>query len=89
MKDDDAVKQRDFVTTTEAAEMLGVSYYTVYEYIREKRIVAELVGGVYLMPTAVFTKVGPCDKITSCEHILTIYDNVSCARRIRGCYAQR
>jgi excisionase family DNA binding protein len=50
MKDDDAVKQRDFVTTTEAAEMLGVSYYTVYEYIREKRIVAELVGGVYLMP---------------------------------------
>ena len=48
-KDDDAVKQRDFVTTSEAAQMLGVSYYTVYEYIREKRIVAEMVGGVYLM----------------------------------------
>jgi excisionase family DNA binding protein len=50
MKEDDTVKSRDFVTTTEAAQILGVSYYTVYEYIREKRIVAELVGGVYLMP---------------------------------------
>jgi len=50
MKDDDTGKLRDFVTTSEAAKMLGVSYYTVYEYIREKRIVAELVGGVYIMP---------------------------------------
>lgn len=41
---------RDFVTTSEAAEALGVSYYTVYEYIREKRLVAEMVGGIYMIP---------------------------------------
>lgn len=41
---------RDFVTTNEAAEMLGVSYYTVYEYVREKRLIADLVGGVYMIP---------------------------------------
>src|SRR6516225_5428905 len=43
-------KTRDFVTTSEAAEALGVSYYTVYEYIREKRLVAEMVGGIYMIP---------------------------------------
>lgn len=41
---------RDFFTTSEAAEALGVSYYTVYEYIREKRLVAEMVGGIYMIP---------------------------------------
>ncbi len=41
---------RDFVTTSEAAEALGVSYYTVYEYIREKRLVAEMIGGIYMIP---------------------------------------
>ena len=41
---------RDFVTTSEAAEVLGVSYYTVYEYIKEKRLVAEMVGGIYMIP---------------------------------------
>src|SRR6266566_3222543 len=41
---------RDFVTTSEAAEALGVSYYTVYEYIREKRLVAEMVSGIYMIP---------------------------------------
>jgi excisionase family DNA binding protein len=41
---------RDFVTTSEAAAALGVSYYTVYEYIREKRLVAEMVGGIYMIP---------------------------------------
>src|SRR5437867_8042989 len=41
---------RDFVTTSEAAEALGVSYYTVYEYIKEKRLVAEMVGGIYMIP---------------------------------------
>jgi excisionase family DNA binding protein len=41
---------RDFLSTAEAAEKLGVSYYTVYEYIREKRLVAEMVGGSYLIP---------------------------------------
>jgi excisionase family DNA binding protein len=41
---------RDFVTTSEAAEALGVSYYTVYEYIREKRLIAEMVGGIYMIP---------------------------------------
>jgi len=41
---------RDFVTTSEAAEVLGVSYYTVYEYIREKRLIAEMVGGIYMIP---------------------------------------
>src|SRR5438128_839981 len=46
----DAPGTRDFVTTSEAAEMLGVSYYTVYEYVREKRLVAELVGGIYMIP---------------------------------------
>ena len=30
--------------------MLGVSYYTVYEYIRENRLVAERVGGIYMIP---------------------------------------
>jgi excisionase family DNA binding protein len=29
---------------------ISFSYYTVYEYIREKRLVAEMVGGVYLIP---------------------------------------
>jgi len=42
--------ERDFLSTAEAADKLGVSYYTVYEYIREKRLVAEMVGGVYLIP---------------------------------------
>src|ERR1700738_2642671 len=42
--------ERDFFSTAEAADRLGVSYYTVYEYIREKRLVAEMVGGVYLIP---------------------------------------
>src|SRR5712691_10735289 len=50
MKDGDTSKTRDFVTTSEAAGMLGVSYYTVYEYIREKRLPAELVGGIYMLP---------------------------------------
>jgi excisionase family DNA binding protein len=46
----DTQNTRDFVTTSEAAEALGVSYYTVYEYIREKRLVAEMVGGIYMIP---------------------------------------
>ncbi|HJT56675.1 MAG TPA: helix-turn-helix domain-containing protein, partial [Ktedonobacteraceae bacterium] len=51
MKEDkDKVNKRDFVTTNEAAAMLGLSYYTVYEYIREKRLVAEIVGGIYMIP---------------------------------------
>jgi|GEM_PF-456102 len=41
---------RDFFSTAEAAKKLGVSYYTVYEYIREKRLVAEMIGGSYLIP---------------------------------------
>ncbi len=45
-KESDTSNTRDFVTTSEAAEALGVSYYTVYEYIREKRLVAEMVGGM-------------------------------------------
>src|SRR5438105_13886743 len=49
-KEKDTSNTRDFVTTSEAAEMLGVSYYTVYEYIREKRLVAERVGGIYMIP---------------------------------------
>ncbi len=49
-KDSDTSNTRDFVTTSEAAEALGVSYYTVYEYIREKRLVAEMVGGIYMIP---------------------------------------
>jgi excisionase family DNA binding protein len=49
-KDKDASNTRDFVTTNEAAEMLGVSYYTVYEYIREKRLIADRVGGIYMIP---------------------------------------
>lgn len=51
MKEDrDNINKRDFVTTNEAAQMLGLSYYTVYEYIREKRLVAEIVGGIYMIP---------------------------------------
>ncbi len=42
--------RRDFLTTNEAAKQLGVSYYTVYEYIREKRLVADMVSGVYIIP---------------------------------------
>lgn len=49
-KDNDTSNIRDFVTTSEAAKMLGVSYYTVYEYIKEKRLVAESVGGIYMIP---------------------------------------
>ncbi len=48
--DRDTFNERDFVTTSEAAEALGVSYYTVYEYIKEKRLVAEMVGGIYMIP---------------------------------------
>ena len=55
--DDGSVKEgsegasrRDFLTTSEAAKQLGVSYYTVYEYIREKRLVADMVSGVYIIP---------------------------------------
>src|SRR5487761_1657783 len=40
---------RDLVTTNEAAEILGLSYYTVYEYIKEGRLPAELVGGNYML----------------------------------------
>src|SRR5713226_4186327 len=49
-KDNENPNTRDFVTTNEAAEMLGLSYYTVYEYIRENRLVAERVGGIYMIP---------------------------------------
>ena len=49
-KDGETSNTRDFVTTSEAAEALGVSYYTVYEYIKEKRLVAEMVGGIYMIP---------------------------------------
>ena len=49
-KDSETSNSRDFVTTSEAAEALGVSYYTVYEYIKEKRLVAEMVGGIYMIP---------------------------------------
>ncbi len=49
-KDGNASKTRSFVTTSEAAKMLGVSYYTVYEYIKEERLPAELVGGIYMLP---------------------------------------
>ena len=48
--DESATGGRDFLSTAEAARQLGVSYYTVYEYIREKRLVAEMVGGSYLIP---------------------------------------
>ena len=48
--DQSATGGRDFLSTAEAAKQLGVSYYTVYEYIREKRLVAEMVGGSYLIP---------------------------------------
>ncbi len=50
VKESESSNTRDFVTTSEAAEVLGVSYYTVYEYIREKRLVAEMVGGIYMIP---------------------------------------
>jgi excisionase family DNA binding protein len=50
VKESETSNTRDFVTTSEAAEVLGVSYYTVYEYIREKRLVAEMVGGIYMIP---------------------------------------
>jgi excisionase family DNA binding protein len=49
-EDSNTSNTRDFVTTSEAAQVLGVSYYTVYEYIREKRLVAEMVGGIYMIP---------------------------------------
>src|SRR6266516_2165294 len=49
-EDSNTPNTRDFITTSEAAEALGVSYYTVYEYIREKRRVAEMVGGIYMIP---------------------------------------
>lgn len=49
-KDSDTSNTRDFVTTNEAAEMLGLSYYTVYEYVREKRLFAERIGGIYMIP---------------------------------------
>ena len=49
-KDKEPSNSRDFVTTSEAAEALGVSYYTVYEYIKEKRLVADMVGGIYMIP---------------------------------------
>ena len=49
-KERDTSNERDFVTTSEAAEALGVSYYTVYEYIKEKRLIAEMVGGIYMIP---------------------------------------
>ncbi|SRR6266571_2764209 len=49
-KDSDTSNTRDFVTTNEAAEMLGLSYYTVYEYVREKRLLAERIGGIYMIP---------------------------------------
>ena len=42
--------RREFLSTAEAAKQLGVSYYTVYEYIREKRLVAEMIGGSYIIP---------------------------------------
>jgi len=49
-KDSETSNTRDFVTTSEAAEALGVLYYTVYEYIKEKRLVAEMIGGIYMIP---------------------------------------
>src|SRR5690349_3475012 len=49
-EESETLNTRDFVTTSEAAEALGVSYYTVYEYIKEKRLVAEMVGGIYMIP---------------------------------------
>ena len=49
-KENETSNTRDFVTTSEAAEALGVSYYTVYEYIKEKRLVADMVGGIYMIP---------------------------------------
>ena len=48
--DESGTGGRDFLSTAEAAKKLGVSYYTVYEYIREKRLVAEMVGGTFLIP---------------------------------------
>jgi excisionase family DNA binding protein len=50
VKESETSNTRDFVTTSEAAEVLGVSYYTVYEYIKEKRLIAEMVGGIYMIP---------------------------------------
>ncbi len=47
---DEILKRRDFVTINEAAQILGVSYNTVYEYVREERLPAELVGSIYLLP---------------------------------------
>ena len=47
---DEPAPRREFLSTAEAAKQLGVSYYTVYEYIREKRLVAEMIGGSYIIP---------------------------------------
>ena len=48
--DEPVSSRREFLSTAEAAKQLGVSYYTVYEYIREKRLVAEMIGGSYIIP---------------------------------------
>ncbi len=50
MSNDEASNTRNFITTNEAAEILGVSYYTVYEYIKEGRLPADMVGGSYMIP---------------------------------------
>ncbi len=48
--DEPGSSRREYLSTAEAAKQLGVSYYTVYEYIREKRLVAEMIGGSYIIP---------------------------------------
>ena len=49
-KDDSTPKNIAYVSTREAAEILGVSYYRVYEYIETKRLPATLVGHMYMLP---------------------------------------
>jgi excisionase family DNA binding protein len=49
-KENDIPKNPDYVSTREAAEMLGLSYYRVFEYVESKRLPATLVGRMYMIP---------------------------------------
>jgi excisionase family DNA binding protein len=49
-KEDKIKKNPDYVSTSEAAEMLGLSYYRVFEYVEYRRLPATLVGRMYMIP---------------------------------------
>src|ERR1700726_4886773 len=67
----------------EIVQRFGVSLSTVKRYLKLRR------DEGHVRPTAAFTKINPCDKTKTYEHILKMYGTVLYMWVISGSHTQR